>query len=186
MPTPTHPNLLAIRVYGRDKTSKIESATVTLTSGTSSTSSSTKTNGEVVFNIANLTTWSAGDEVTITSTKAGIGTDTQTVTLTNSPQTLTVYLAETSSMTYLEEPTTHVLNFALLTSFDGEKITTDNPLPVTHGEIDLINNPSTIWSITRTDGQPDYEEVTMSGVTYRRTFTYTNNIMTARSSWVRQ
>lgn len=78
----------------------------------------------------------------------------------------------------------------ILHSVGRKPITTDNPLPIqltSNTEIDLVNNPSYAWNITRADGQPDSEDVTMNGVTYRRTFTYnSNNFLITRSSWVRQ
>lgn len=53
---------------------------------------------------------------------------------------------------------------------------------------DLINNPATVWTITRSDGQPDDETVTLdNGDVYKRTFTYNaNGVLTERSKWVKQ
>jgi hypothetical protein len=52
------------------------------------------------------------------------------------------------------------------------------------GDIDLVNNPATVWVITRSDGQPDSETITLSnGLVYTRTFTYASGILTARSAW---
>ena len=69
----------------------------------------------------------------------------------------------------------------------GRPISQNNPFPVTNvnnSEIDLVNNPATSWTITRPDGQPDKETITLaSGDVYYRTFTYTSNILTARSKW---
>lgn len=77
-----------------------------------------------------------------------------------------------------------------LFNIGGKTISKDNPFPVmvidAGDVVDLVNNPSTTWGITRSDRQPDYEEITIGSKVYRRTFTYTNNVMTARSKWVKQ
>lgn len=53
-------------------------------------------------------------------------------------------------------------------------------------DIDLVNNPATVWVITRADGQPDSETITLAnGDVYTRTFTYTGEMLTARSAWVK-
>ena len=79
------------------------------------------------------------------------------------------------------------LNFATLTTYDQEKVTNVNPLPVSSSEIDLLYNPATTWAITRGDGQPDSETVTLAnGDIYKRTFGYSNNIMVSRSQWQKQ
>ena len=183
----SHP--IGIKIYDINR-QLLEGASVSLTLGTNNPLSLTSNSkGEVVFNVANAGSWSVGEEVSLTASKTGSGTKTSTLVLTSSPQQTSLTLAETSDLIYYEqtENDTYVLNFALLTSFDGEKITNANPLPVTHGEIDLFNNPSTVWSITRQDGQPTYEEVTIRGDTYRRTFTYdSNGFMITRSAWVKQ
>jgi len=74
---------------------------------------------------------------------------------------------------------------SMLHNVGNNPVTADNPLPVASSEIDLVNNPSTVWTIVRGDGQPDSETITIRGVSYKRTFTYTGDNMTARSAWVR-
>jgi len=152
------------------------------------TSGTTDIKGRVILNIGNFDSWNAGDSVSITAVKVGKGTKTETLILTSSPQSLEITLEETSEyLIYDNNSRFHVLNFAVLALFDGTIVDASHPLPVTHGEIDLINNPSTVWSITRTDGQPDYEEVTIRGEVYRRTFTFNSSgVMIQRSAWVRQ
>lgn len=75
---------------------------------------------------------------------------------------------------------------AVLLDREGHDISTANALPVQgpYDYIDLVNNPATVWVITREDGQPDSEQITLeNGNVYIRTFTYTGSILTARSKW---
>ena len=185
MPAQSHP--IAITVRGLDQLALFE-ATVTMTLGTETTSGTTDKDGRVILNAGNFTSWSAGDSVSITATKTGKGTVTESLTLIAGPQSLTLTLTDTSDLIYYDNNTNqHVLNFALLTDYAGDKITPSNPLPVTHGEIDLVQNPSHSWVITRSDGQPDSESVTIHGVVYKRTFTYdSKGFILTRSAWVRQ
>ncbi len=149
----------------------------------------TNTKGEYILNLAKLSSqWSKGDNITVTATKSGEGTKSETVTIQGiGRQTVNLTLAETSDLSFYENPRdVYNLNFALLTHYDGEKVTRERPLPVSSSEIDLLNNPSHSWTITRGDGQPDSETVTIRGVRYTRNFTYENNNMIMRSEWVRQ
>lgn len=188
MPNIPHP--IGIKVYGVDN-DLIGSATVTLTFGTEIKTLYTNSSGEVIFNVANFTaSWSVGDTVSITASKTAEGTKTESLTLTSSPQKVNITLAETSDIDYYEsEDDRYVFSIVQLRDFQGELINRSNPLPVkvidSGDYIDLVNNPSTTWCITRSDGQPDYEEVVIRGTTYRRTFTYNSNgILTTRSAWV--
>jgi len=78
----------------------------------------------------------------------------------------------------------------ILHSVGKKPITTENPLPVqltSNTEIDLVSNPSHSWNYTRSDGQPDSEDVTIKGITYRRTFSYNSNgFILIRSAWAKQ
>lgn len=158
----------------------VSGATITCGSN-SATSDST---GFYMLNVDGET----GSSVSITAYKQYEGTKTSSLVLTDAPQTLDLTLEQTSSMTHYVTPNNrYELKFSMLTDFEGNKITKSNPLPVSSSEIDLTLNPSHSWSYTRSDGQPDYEEVTLQGVTYRRTFTYTSEgFLSARSAWVRQ
>lgn len=73
---------------------------------------------------------------------------------------------------------------------EGKNCKADNPLPVTlisGGVAGLPENYASVWAITREDGQPDSETVTLSnGDSYKRTFTYTGYFLTGRSAWVKQ
>ncbi len=191
MPTPPSSHPVRIIVTGIDG-QLAEGVTVTLTVTAGFTSDTTNSSGEVVLNVANAGSWNVGDEATIVATKTASGTKTETLTLTSSPQSLNITLEETSDLYYEEsESDNYVLNFALVVDYAGEKITTSNPFPVkivnSSSDFDLTNNPATIWTITRGDGQPDSETITLAnGDIYTRTFSYTNNILTTRSAWVKQ
>jgi len=84
---------------------------------------------------------------------------------------------------------------SMLHSVGNSPITKDNPLPIEligqSDSIDLVNNPSTVWTITNADGQPDSETTTLANNDiYKRTYTYSTvsgmRILTARSKWEKQ
>ena len=132
MPTPPSSHPIRIKIYDINNT-LLEGATVTLTLGTNEPISQTSNSkGEAVLNVANAGDWNVGDSVILTATKTEQGRKTSTLVLTSSPQTTSLTLEETSDLIYYEqtENDTYVLNFALLTTFDGEKVTHTNPLPV--------------------------------------------------------
>ncbi len=132
MPTPPSSHPIRIKIYDINS-QLLEGATVTLTLGTNDPISETSnSSGECVLNVANAGDWSVGDSVTLTASKTGEGTKTSTLILTSSPQQTSLTLEETSDLIYYEqtENDTYVLNFALLTTYDGEKVTTSNPLPI--------------------------------------------------------
>ena len=130
MPPISHP--IRIKIYSIDN-SLLEGAIVTLTLGTNDPISETSnSSGEVVLNVANAGDWTVGQEVSLTASKTGSGTKTQTLILTSSPQTTSLTLEETSDLIYYEqtENDTYVLNFSLITDYAGNKITSSNPFPV--------------------------------------------------------
>lgn len=184
MPSNSHP--ISITVKGLDRLVLFE-ATVTITLGARSISDTTNKSGQVILNTAEIN-GEVNDTVTIVADKEGAGTLSTTLVLTSAPQDITMTLAPTSNLIYHDNGTNqHVLNFAMLTDYAGDKITPLNPLPVTNGDIDLARNPSHAWTIIRQDGQPDDETVTIAGVSYKRTFAYNvDNQMISRSAWVRQ
>ena len=71
-----------------------------------------------------------------------------------------------------------------ITNIGGKPVSSDNPFPVK--EISLPENYASDWTISRSDGQPDSELITIGTKTYKRTFAYTSNILTKRSKWERQ
>lgn len=191
MAAPIRPHLISGTIKGRlgDALSEV---TITLTheSITPSLSVTSDSSGKYIISLGKLSSqWSKGDAITLVASKTAEGTITLPTTIQGRfGQTVDLNLAETSDLSYYPNPRdVYNLNFSLLTTYDGEKVTFSNPLPVSSSEIDLFNNPSTSWIITRGDSQPDSETITLNnGDIYKRTFTYTNDVMTARSKWVKQ
>ncbi len=69
-------------------------------------------------------------------------------------------------------------------SIGAKPISSLNPFPVI--DTNLPDNYDTTWDITRSDRQPNSETITLGSVSYKRSFTYSNNVMTARTRWIRQ
>ena len=75
----------------------------------------------------------------------------------------------------------------ILVDLEGNEFTEENPMPVFILDDNFENvNCDRSWVVTRGDGQPDSESVVYKGDTYTRTFTFTSNILTARTKWVKQ
>ncbi len=131
MPTPPTSHPIRIKIYDINN-ALLSGATVSLTLGTNDPISViSNAKGEAVLNVANAGSWNIGQEVSLTANKTGSGRKTSTLILTSSPQTTSLTLEETSDLYYEEsESDNYVLNFALLTTFDGEKVTHSNRLPV--------------------------------------------------------
>ena len=126
MPTPKTPHLIGIKVYGVDN-QVIDEATVTATLNSSVLTGTTNSSGEVTFNAADFTSWSVGDTVSITATKTGEGTKTDSLVLDSSPgQTLNITLAETSDYVIYSASDEILLNASMLTTYDGRKVTSSN------------------------------------------------------------
>ena len=187
---PVTPHLVSGRVfdiYGNI----LEGASVSLTHKTRGSLSAvlTGSDGKYVLNLSKLDSqWVTGESITLIASKTAEGTKIVTTTISGpGGQIVDITLAETSDWVYdiLVQDRTF-LNMVIPLHYDGEKVTRSRPLPVSSSEIDLLNNPATSWVITRGDGQPNSETVVIRGDTYTRTFTYTNDIMTARSAWVKQ
>ena len=173
----------------------IKEATVTLTHSSikpvlSTTSGS---DGKYILNLGSLDTqWTAGQNITLFSSTKFLGRRTTIVAITSGPggQTVNLLMEETSAFSILGTDDTERfnLNFATLTTYDQEKVTHENPLPVdTPGDFN-INDPSVSWTITRGDGQPDSETITLTnGDEYKRNFTYDGSgFLTNRSKWEKQ
>lgn len=150
----------------------------------------TGSDGKYIFNLGSLDTeWSVGQEITLTSTVALKGTKSTTVAISSgASQTVNLQLAETSDLVFAENSQNrHNLNFALITNYAGEPYTSLNPVPVAPPGDRNINDPAIDFVITRGDGQPDSETITLAnGDKYKRTFTYENNIQISRSRWVKE
>jgi len=165
MPTPNLPHPIGIKVYGLDN-KILSDAIVTLTLGSEVLSETSNSSGEVIFNTADLPSgWNVGDTVSLTATKVPTGTITSTLVLTKLPQTTTLTIAQTSELNYVETDNMHVLNFALLVTHEGSKVTEDNPLPVNipvgsikdyNMEVAMGNVPGTSF-IHKFGNAPDFD-----------------------------
>jgi len=187
MPATKTSHQILIKIYSIDN-ALLEGATVSLTLGTNTISVISNSKGEAVLNVANAGSWSVGEEVSITATKTGSGTKTETLVLTSSGgQTMSITLAETSDLIYYEqtENDTYVLNFALLTDYAGNKITRSNPLPV-ESQTPILEEPE-ITNTYDSNNRLSTQTITVKGVQYIRTFAYTGNNFqfTSRSAWTK-
>ena len=196
MAAPILSHLISGTVYDIFGT-ELAGATVTVThpSITPSISVTTGSDGKYIINLSGLSSqWSAGDTLSIIASKTTEGTKTvSAIITTGGSQTVNLTLAETSDLVFATNtPPRYNLNFALLTHYDGEKVTRTRPLPVQAPiDIDLVYNPTHTWAITNQDGQPDSETVTLAdGNSYKRTFSYSTvsgmRILTTRSKWEKQ
>jgi len=171
----------------------LSGVTVTLTHATIGPvlTKKTDTTGTYLLNLGDLTSeWKTGQTITLFSTATAQGRKSVITTIQGQgQQTVNITYEETSDSFFDPHvPPRFALNFGLLTSYDGEKITAINPLPVNSSEIDLMFNPATEWVITRGDGQPDTETVTLvNGDQHQRTYGYDGKgFLVSRSKWVKQ
>ena len=186
MPATRLPHQIVIKIYSSDN-NLLDGATVKLELGSASKEYTSK-NGECILNVADISTWNVGDEVTITSSKTGEGTKITTLVLTSSQQKINIYLAETSDLIYSEqtETDTYNLNFSLLTTFDGEKVTSLNPLPVYSGKPKGFANAEKViaWDASN---NPVSITVTIGDKTYVKTITWdASNNPTNVTGWIEQ
>jgi len=99
--------------------------------------------------------------------------------IATSNQTINPSLSiRTSALTVPGNRDTQIYNLG------AEPVSTTNPFPVINKE--LPDNYDTVWVITRGDGQPDSETITLGSDSYKRTFSYTGDILTGRTRWVKQ
>ena len=111
--------------------SPVSSATVSLVHSNGTVSVTTNSNGEYILNVGNLSSYSVGDSIAITTSKASVGRKTTNTTIPSSSTEINFTLEETSDLDYPEEMLNqHKLIFALPVGFDGEKISSSNPMPV--------------------------------------------------------
>ncbi len=192
MAAPISSHLISGKV--RDRLGDLLSgATVTLTHSSIEPVLTETTNaaGEYIINLSGLSSqWSVGDSISVKATKATKGTITVgTVILAGASQTVNLTLAETSDLVFGENSQDRYnLNFALLTTYDGEKVTSINPLPVSSSEIDFLNNPEQTNTYD-SKNRLSTETITLAnGDVYKRTFTYTGNAFqfTTRGRWIKE
>ena len=169
----------------------LEGATVTVTHPdiTPVLTKTTNSAGEYIINLSGLSSqWSVGDLLSVFATKTGEGQVTVEITIViGGTQTVNLTLTETSNLNFTED-NSYNLNFALLTTYDGEKVTNVNPLPVNSSTIDLMFNP-TQTNTYDSKNRLSIETVSLAnGDVYKRTFTYTGNAFqfTTRGKWIKQ
>ncbi len=111
-------------------------ATVTLTHESISPvlSTTTGSDGKYVLNLGGLdSAWAIGQDITLFSTTQFKGRKSTTVVIfTGTSQTVNLTMEETSDFSIAETDETkrHNLVFSTLTTYDQEKVTHSNPLPV--------------------------------------------------------
>ncbi len=169
-------------------------ATVTLThkSIEPSISKTTNASGEYVINLSGLSSqWSKGDTITLVASKTAEGTKTEETTIQGTGgQIVNITLAETSDLNYYETPRNdYNLVFALLTHYDGEKVTRERPLPVAELITENTISQDISYPLFTYDSSDNLltMDIKIEEVTYRQTFTYdSSNNVTSISKWVRQ
>jgi len=170
-------------------------STVTLTHATIKPvlTATVASDGKYMLNLGDLDSpWTVGQNITLFSETQFEGRKSTTVAISSGgeAQTVNLTMEETSDfkIAATDELNQHNLNFVTLTTYDQEKVTHINPLPVNSSEIDLMYNPITDWTITRSDGQPDSETVTLAnGDIHKRTYSYdSNDFLIQRSKWEKQ
>lgn len=183
MPSLPHQVRITVHNFHSDE---VEGATVLLTHDSGTLTGTTNKNGYLILNLGDLSSWTTGDDLTITITKAKVGTKTLSTTISSGGgQNHTLRLEEVFTYTTETEPKGRPLVKAILVNPNAEDYSEEFPLPVT--DRTLPENYDIEWTITRTDGQPDKETVTIMGVDYERTFTYnSNNILIKRTKWTRK
>lgn len=174
----------------------LANATVTLTHTSIEPvlTKTTNSSGEYSINLGRLDEqWTAGETITLLASKTAEGRITLETTISSGGgQTHNLTLEETADFDFERQsdlPDRYPFNMAMLTDYAGNKITHSNPLPVQTSNIDLVYNPSLVRTITRTDGNPDSETVTLiNGTSYKRTMTYSDptGALLTRSKWIKQ
>jgi len=145
----------------------------------------TESDGKYTFDLANIG-YTSGEAVTYYGIDENENENySGTFTISGGGQSLDIALSSRSDKVVVpDNRSTQLFNIG------GKIVSEDNPLPVTlintADIVDLTNNPNNSWDL-RSDGQPTSETITIKGVSYKRTFTYSPmGGMTTRSKWVRQ
>lgn len=188
---PALPHLISGVITGSNGT-LCENALITFTTSEGTGNTESNDNGQYTFNLSSIG-FTSGEVVSYSvHDKYNNEIYSGTFTVSGDTTSLSVTLALRTSKQLVYPGFNRGV---VVHNIGGEPVSKLNPFPVVmsegisnYADIDLVNNPSTTWSITRSDGQPDYEEVTFAnGDVYRRTFTYnSNNMLITRSAWVKQ
>ena len=192
MPPPT-PHIIqgtitnkgGVIVVGVDVTVTIDSGSITV---------QTDNSGLYVTNLASIGTWSVGDTISVYGYKIREGEITGTVVASSGPsQTVNLVLSQEDRYVAAVPTAAIGYNKVVLSDYEGINHGKHYPLPImsTDDRVDLVLNPSFLWTITRSDGQADSITVTIAnGDVYKKTFTYTtiNNRSrrTGESKWVKE
>lgn len=190
MPTLSHIVYGTIKdIYGIVLSGAVVSLKHTLQDQTIQADELTDSNGNYRVNLAKLDSqWSKGEEIQVTASKSAEGTKTETTTIQGTGnQIVNITLTETSDLTYYENARdSYTLNFALLTHYDGEKVTRERPLPVCL--IDTISQNLSFPTLSYdSSGNLTMVDNKIGDETYRLTLTYdsSDNLISV-SNWVRQ
>ena len=156
---------------------------ITFTSSGGTDTHTTELDGKYVYDLANLG-YTSGETVTysvVDESKNETYSGTFEVTGDNKDLNIALSL-RTTTVPLPSNRATHLYNIG------GEIVSEDNPLPVTLINtidlIDLTNNPD--WEQTHdSSGRLIEDKITIKGVTYNRTYTYTgtNFFWSVRSKW---
>ena len=149
------------------QTANSQAVTLKHTSSGETLSATTNSSGQYSVDLADLTTYAVNDAFTV-SVDTRSGNDASFQITRNGVD----------------------IRSRVLSDVQGKVHDENYPLPVVLGS-KLVGHPQvtanvrTDWTITRGDGQPDDETITLpDGSQYNRTFSYnTNGIMTMRSRW---
>lgn len=127
------PEIRTVAILVKSNSGKlVDSASVTITFGSGTTTDTTNASGEVTLNAANAGA-TIGDEVTIKAVSEGNGQVSQSLTLTSAPQSLTMTLTYTSDISFYENEDSlnrYRIVGAIALDYQGNPITPGNPLPI--------------------------------------------------------
>ena len=176
-------------VYNNSNTN-IANARITFSNQTESSGSKdvyTTSNGKYLFDLANIG-WSNGDTIAYEAYDEfnnEMVSSSFVISGENKELNITLEIVSEPKNSSLPNRGTNIYNIG------GNVVSLDNPLPVTlintADLIDLTNNPNFIWEYD-SKGRIISDTITIRGVSYKRTYTYTGSNWNAntRSKWVRQ
>lgn len=128
MPSLPHQVNLVVLNYFREE---VEGATLTITHSSGVLSASSDPNGEYVFNLAELSSWSVGDALTIVATKSGEGTVSLSTTVSSGGgQSHTLIMVVASTYSTETEGKVKALNKTILVNPNAVDYNSEFPLPV--------------------------------------------------------
>ena len=157
----------------------ISNALITFTTSLGQTSYKSNSSGKYLIDLANAG-YTIGETISyIMISEFKNETHNGTYVLSGSSYDLNVTL---SVITDANSPPG--INDIQIYNIGGKPVSINNPFPTM--DQTLPDNYDTDWIITRGDGQPDSETITLGDDSYKRTFSYTGDILTGRTRWVKQ